>query len=273
MKKGNNKGFSLIEIIIGIGMLAVIIVPILHTFITSAQINRDSRQVMIQTEVAQTIMEGFAGKSYAEVKASAAALATSGSGIVSGNLALSSIDGNLFNNTDETICGAIYTSHGIGWNSPENHLYGQLTSVQKNSLEWKGNTIDPICDNVSDNALMASMNQVFGSDAAIFFQLAKVDYSHLSDITEARQFTYWVTPQVPGSPGGDALFLVYGNIHYEGYRFDAVVSFLPMARSEDDLYYTYRILLSLYESQPDIWYGNRFENLLMVMDGGIMAGQ
>lgn len=265
MKKGNNKGFSLIEIIIGIGMLAVIIVPILHTFIKSAQINRDSRQVMIQTEVAQTIMEGFAGKSYVDVKASVAALATPGSGIVSGNLALSSIDGNLFNNTDEMFCGDVY-NNAIVWGSGD-HLHQLLTSVQKNSLVWRGTTIDPICENVSDNALMASMNYIFGYDAGTFFQL------ECPNDPEIRQLAYWVTPQAPGSAGGDALFLCYGNIHYEGYCFDAVVSFLPMAKSENDLYYTYRILLSLYESEPGIWFGNRFEHLLMVMDGGIMAGQ
>ncbi len=264
-KKGNNKGFSLIEIIIGIGMLAVIIVPILHTFITSAQINRDSRQVMIQTEVAQTIMEGFAGKTYADVKASAVALGTHGSGIVSGNLALSSIDGNRFNNTDETFSGDVY-NNSISWGAGE-HLYDSLQSVQKNSLVWRGTTIDPICENVSDNALMASMNYVFGYDAGLYFHL------EYGDDPEVRQFGYWVTPQDPGSPGGDALFLCYGNIHYEGYCFDAVVSFLPMAHNEGDLYYTYRILLSLYESEPGIWYGHRFEHLLMVMDGGIMAGQ
>lgn len=250
MKKGNNKGFSLIEIIIGIGMLAVIVIPILHTFITSAQINRDSRQVMIQTEVAQTIMEGFAGKTYVEVKASVGALKTN-SEVVSGDMALSSIDGNLFNTVGS------YTPY----NDASGTLGTMLTAVSSNSVTWRMSTI-ATQSLVSDNSVMASMNQIFADDIAAKFNAVAGNDS------EARMFSSWTSPD----PVGAALFIGYGNIHYEGYRFDAVVSFLPMAANATDKYYTYRILLTLYEYKPEMTVTERFKHVLMTMDGGIMAG-
>lgn len=274
MKKGNNKGFSLVEIVIGIGMLAVIVIPILHTFITSAKINRDSRQIMIQTEVAQTIMEGFAGKSYADVKTSVAELGSSGSGIVSGNKALSSIDGNIFNNTDvptnELMRMPIDYNNVVGgfsWGTGS-HLDDYFTMNNKSSVTWHGNIYAPLCNYVSDNTVMASMNQAFGDDLGILYELQT--YTRVStggDPEKIRFFTYWTDPT------GDALFIGYGNIHYEGYYFDAVVSLLPMAHDEDDMYYTYKILLTLYEFQPGWEFGShlRFKHALMTMDGGIMS--
>lgn len=248
MKKGNNKGFSLIEIVIGIGMLAVIIIPILHTFITSAQLNRDSRQVMIQTEVAQTIMEGFAGKTFIDVKSSVSDLMNNTEGAISGNSALSTIDGNLFNSA-----GAYDVYNGDFMN--------KLSAVSCNSVTWQGGNISTV-NLVSDNSVMVSMNQVFAADLAGQFNA----YAGANG-EEERIFTSCL----PGS--GEALFIGYGNIHYEGYRFDAVVSFLPMAKRANDMYYTYRILLTLYEYKPEMSNIERFSHVLMMMDGGIMAGR
>lgn len=246
MKKGNNKGFSLIEIIIGIGMLAVIVIPILHTFITSAQINRDSRQIMIQTEVAQTIMEGFAGKTYLDVRDSVTNLMTNSA--ISGNEALSSIDGNLFNMPEAYVD---YTGN----------IDTLLSAVSSDSVTWQTTTI-ATQSLISDNFVMASMNQAFASDLANKFNAVAG-----ANGKEMRMFTSCM----PGS--GAALFIGYGNIHYEGYRFDAVVSFLPMAKTANDMYYTYRILLTLYEYSPEMDDTERCRHVLMTMDGGIMAGR
>ncbi len=251
MKKGNNKGFSLIEIIIGIGMLAVIIVPILHTFITSAQINRDSRQVMIQTEVAQTIMEGFAGKTFADMKSSVGALMMNGG--VSGNNALSTIDNNLFNTA-----GAYFEYDS----SYDTYIKNALISVSKNTVTWTGSpTPIATCNLVSDNSVMVSMNWTFAQGLAELFENHKVSAG-----PDARMISHWTDSTRA------VLFIGYGNIHYEGYQFDAVVSFLPVASSATDKYYTYRILLTLYEYKPEMTQSERFQHLLMTMDGGIMAG-
>lgn len=53
----NNKGFSLLELLVSITILAVVMIPMLHSFITSARANAKAKKVMEATTVAQNIME------------------------------------------------------------------------------------------------------------------------------------------------------------------------------------------------------------------------
>ena len=45
----NNEGFSLIELLIAIVILSIIVVPLLHSFVTSARTNAKSRNTMHAT--------------------------------------------------------------------------------------------------------------------------------------------------------------------------------------------------------------------------------
>ena len=55
----NNEGFSLIELLIAIVILAIIVVPLLHSFVTSARTNAKSRNTMHATAIAEDVMEQF----------------------------------------------------------------------------------------------------------------------------------------------------------------------------------------------------------------------
>lgn len=57
MKMKNSKGFSLIEVLLAIVILGLVAAPILQMFVTSAQINLNSRELMAATEVATMTME------------------------------------------------------------------------------------------------------------------------------------------------------------------------------------------------------------------------
>lgn len=61
MKKlrNNNQGLSLIEVLVSIVVLSIIVVPVLHSFITAANANTKSRKMHRATTVAQSLMEGF----------------------------------------------------------------------------------------------------------------------------------------------------------------------------------------------------------------------
>lgn len=58
MKK-SNKGFTLLELLIAVAVLAIIIVPMLRGFVTSHRVNAKSRHLMRATTLAQNEMEIF----------------------------------------------------------------------------------------------------------------------------------------------------------------------------------------------------------------------
>lgn len=58
-KLRNNKGISLVELIVTVAILAVIVLPLLRAFVVSANTNAKAKERLRTTEVAQNIMEGF----------------------------------------------------------------------------------------------------------------------------------------------------------------------------------------------------------------------
>lgn len=85
MKK-DNKGFSLIELMVAVVILALIVTPILHSFLTVVRTNAKSRRLLRTTTVAENIMEGLSGLSIEEIAMQfhledGAELASSDSGI------------------------------------------------------------------------------------------------------------------------------------------------------------------------------------------------
>lgn len=67
MKENNNKGFTLIEILVAIVALALVVVPLLQGFVTTAKLNAKSREKMMATNVAQTHMEQYSGLTIEEI--------------------------------------------------------------------------------------------------------------------------------------------------------------------------------------------------------------
>lgn len=57
MKKSNNRGFSLVELLVAIVILGLVVVPLLHAFITAAVTSAKSRQAGAATTAAQNAVE------------------------------------------------------------------------------------------------------------------------------------------------------------------------------------------------------------------------
>lgn len=55
--KEQNKGFTLMEVLIAITILAIIVGPLLHSFVVAAQTNAKSKQILRSTTLAQNVME------------------------------------------------------------------------------------------------------------------------------------------------------------------------------------------------------------------------
>ena len=66
----NNEGFSLVELLIAIVILAIIVVPLLHSFVTSARTNAKARNTMRATAIAEDVMENFEAYSLGELEKS-----------------------------------------------------------------------------------------------------------------------------------------------------------------------------------------------------------
>ena len=60
----SNKGFSLIEVLLAIVILGLVATPILQMFVTSAQINLRSRELMAATDVSTVLMEYMNGAKF-----------------------------------------------------------------------------------------------------------------------------------------------------------------------------------------------------------------
>lgn len=62
-----SRGFSLLELLIGITMLAIVVVPILHAFLTSSKTSGKAKEVRNQTITAQNILETYEATDIASI--------------------------------------------------------------------------------------------------------------------------------------------------------------------------------------------------------------
>ena len=53
----NNQGFSLLELLISVTILAIIVIPMMHSFVTSARTNAKAKKVMEATSAGQNVIE------------------------------------------------------------------------------------------------------------------------------------------------------------------------------------------------------------------------
>lgn len=58
-KKLDNRGFSLVELLVAVAVLAIVVTPLLHSFITSAHLSKRSRELSDTSLVAKNIAETF----------------------------------------------------------------------------------------------------------------------------------------------------------------------------------------------------------------------
>lgn len=68
-KRSDNRGFTLVEIIIAVAILAIAITPLVANFIQSSNLNLKGRQTLNAMNLAQDMMEGISGSTAEDVQA------------------------------------------------------------------------------------------------------------------------------------------------------------------------------------------------------------
>lgn len=63
----NNKGDSLIELVVSIAIIGIMLLPILYSFVVAARANSESRNVQAENEIVENIMEEMKGRSFEEI--------------------------------------------------------------------------------------------------------------------------------------------------------------------------------------------------------------
>ena len=67
-KPQNNKGFSLVEVLVAMLIIAIICVPLIRSFVVSANVNKKAKRIQNATDVAQSVAEYFSNNSMEDLK-------------------------------------------------------------------------------------------------------------------------------------------------------------------------------------------------------------
>ena len=67
--KKKNSGFTLVEVLVAVAILAVISIPIIQSFVSVAQVNGKARRRMIANTIAESLMEACKSTSLLEIAA------------------------------------------------------------------------------------------------------------------------------------------------------------------------------------------------------------
>lgn len=67
----NNKGFSLLELLVAVAVLAIIVIPLLHSFVTAAKTNAKAKKIMEATTAGQNVIEEVKSADFSDYVADA----------------------------------------------------------------------------------------------------------------------------------------------------------------------------------------------------------
>ena len=279
----HNRGVTLFEVMIAIALFAIIITPIMSTFVNSIRVNQKARKVMVATDVAQSIMEGISGKTYQEVWGGMQTSLTGfsfASGSSNANLAFSTINENYYNSKhSERLANVpdVAIAAEAKYAFPDT-LISDINNMKDNKYQLDSSVAGMDFNTViSTSAVQYLKWMISSTEPRMPYKDTGVDADHpYSDavgnpMTSDKFLAYGYSTQFYVDGDGNKTeplisYMVYTRIQKDNYFFDAVVSFVPNGHvipsggtktdalgqtltSLTDEYYTYKVRVTVYEYQ------------------------
>ncbi|MBO4789154.1 MAG: prepilin-type N-terminal cleavage/methylation domain-containing protein [Lachnospiraceae bacterium] len=66
-KRNGNSGFTLVEVLLAVAILAIISIPLMQSFVSAARVNGESRRRLAANTIAETLMESCKSVSLADI--------------------------------------------------------------------------------------------------------------------------------------------------------------------------------------------------------------
>lgn len=259
-KKKKNRGFSLVELLVAIVLLAIVITPMFNAFITSAKINRNARRIMVATDLGQNIIEGLSEKTYETVYQ---AVKSSELADLNQTCAFTTMNGGAYNISSNWV--SLIGNTAITPNFLE--ITPERVRFSSESVLYNSTTKSLI----SENKITESMNQIFQRAVASTMTGQQVYYCVL-DSTDSEYSDEGI------------IYLVYTNIvdpnrdlhgaapGPNDYAYNAIVSIIPTAsdREAKNYYFTYNVKVTLYSADNfDATSSTPFGDPVITVLGGI----
>ena len=256
----SNKGLSLLELVVAVAFLAIVITPVMNSFITAGKINAKSRKLMCANDCAQAIMEGIADKSFYELSL---AYSKYGNESVSASYALSGVNEDAYNivtcSTNEISTDVVYktaamTSMTASINTATNY------SVSIKFADGSDHVFKTV-DSISMNGFVDLFNLGFRNDCK-----AKTGGA---DTALEKHIYFWVNDESPNDM--KTMVIGYSGIEWDGYYFDAVITCIPEGHDPaamlgvEDVWYSYYVQIDLYDV---IRKGDKFTSTFGIGESG-----
>ena len=260
-RKNNRKGVTLFEVMIALALFAIIIVPVMRSFVTAMTVNKRSREVMVATDVAQIVMEGITGKTYQEVvyalgicNAEGFKFETADDRKNSGKYALTTINNGFYNSglrvLPVDIPGAVDVDDNNGWAesmTDTEFTKAVVADAVNNMITVRLEAEDPLNPNLDSwDGNKANTENKISSDKILYYGFSSNTYA----------------PEADGTTIPKAAYMLYSRVQKDNHFYDVAVTLTPTAqnkimREDDDpdttrdIYFTYKVVVSVYEYNYD----------------------
>lgn len=283
MFKGSG-GVTLFEVMIALALFAIIITPVMRSFVTAIKVNKDSRETMIATDVANSIMEGISGKTYEDV------VKWLGTADNATGFDLTDPTQNKFSSINDDWYNLGNTATGCFGPDSDPEKYEGNYPVDGITLS--------VTNEVSGDSMLYDQEMAKHAILALYTESVVAGYTPtIIDDTPDKKLWFGFSfndryADVPGAANKGIpklTYMMYSDIRKDNMCFDAIVTFIPRphtinidtasGKTSQD-YFAYEVTVSVYSFEFDKLSGeviNRFNATSQfdgapcaVLKGGIM---